>query len=171
MDRIGIVTEETVDLLPETIEEHQIAIVPAVLIWPELEKMIGENIFQKMRGLERQGINSFGKTSQPTPNDFLIKYQHQMERFDKVLCITVTSKLSGSHNSAILAKTLLEPEEQPRVLIIDSLNASCSQALVVLKAIDLIKSGKELQDIVNELQEFIPHVHLFAMFSRPKVVG
>lgn len=73
MDRIGIVTEETVDLLPEAIEEHKIAIVPAILNWPELEEMPGGNTFQKMRELERRGIESFGKTSQPTPNDFLVK--------------------------------------------------------------------------------------------------
>jgi DegV family protein with EDD domain len=68
----------------------------------------------------------------------------------------------------VLAKTLLTPEEQQKVLIVDSLNASCGQALVVLKAIDLMGSGRELQDIVNELQEIVPHVHLFAMFQDPK---
>ena len=168
MDRIGIVTEETADLLPEIIEEHQVAIVPAILIWPEIEEMPGENTFQKMRELEKRGIKSFGKTSQPTPSDFLAKYQHQIGRFDKVLCITLTSRLSGSYNSAVLAKTLLAPEEQRKVFIVDSLNASCGQALVVLKAIDLIGSGEEIEDIVNKLQEFVPHVHLFAMFQDPK---
>jgi DegV family protein with EDD domain len=168
MDRIGIVTEETADLLPGIIEEHQIAIVPAILIWPEIEEMPGENTFQKIRELERRGIKSFGKTSQPTPSDFLTKYRYQIGRFDKVLCITLTSKLSGSYNSAMLARTLLTPEEQRKVLIVDSLNASCGQALVVLKAIDLIDSGEEIEDIVNKLQEFVPHVHLFAMFQDPK---
>jgi DegV family protein with EDD domain len=168
MHSIGIVTEETADLLPGIIEEYQIAIVPAILIWPEMEEMPGQNTFQKMRELERRGIKSFGKTSQPNPSDFLTKYQYQIGRFDKVICITLTSRLSGSYNSAVIAKTLLTPEEQRRVLIIDSLNASCGQALVVLKAIDLIESGRELQDIVNELQELIPHIHLFAMFQDPK---
>lgn len=168
MDRIGIVTEETVDLLEETIEEHQIAIVPAILIWPEMKEIPGENTFQKMRELERRGIKSFGKTSQPTPSDFLVEYQHQIERFDKVLCVTLTSKLSGSYNSAVLAKTLLAPEEQRRVLVVDSLNASCGQALVVLKAIDLIQDGKELEEVVKQLEGFVPQVRLFAMFQDPK---
>jgi DegV family protein with EDD domain len=168
MNRIGIVTEETADLLPETIEEHQIAIVPAVLIWPEMKGMPGENTFRKMRELEKQGVKSFGKTSQPTPNDFLAKYQHHIERFDKVLCITITSKLSGSHNSAVLARTLLAPEEQRRVFVVDSLNASGGQALVVLKAIDLIKDGKKIEEVVEQLEGFVPQVHLFAMFQDPK---
>ena len=168
MERIGIVTEETVDLPLEAVEEHQIAIIPAILIWPELKEMHGENTFQKMRELEKLEVRSFGKTSQPTPNDFLTKYQYQIGKFDKILCVTLTSKLSGSYNSAVLAKTLLTPEEQQRVLIVDSLNASCGQALVVLKAIDLIGSGRGPQDIVNDLQAQVPHIHLFAMFQDPK---
>jgi DegV family protein with EDD domain len=168
MESIGIVTEETVDLPPEAIEEYRIAIVPAILIWPELKEMHGENTFQKMRELEKLEVRSFGKTSQPTPNDFLTKYRYQIGKFDKVLCVTLTSKLSGSYNSAVLAKTLLTPEEQQRVFIVDTLNASCGQALIVLKAIDSIGSGEELQGIVDELQEFVPHVHLFAMFQDPK---
>jgi len=168
MDSIGIVTEETADLLPEMIAEHQIAAVPVILNWPDIEKLPGENTFQKMRELESREIKSFGKTSQPSPKDFLAKYLYQIERFGKVLCITLTSRLSGSYNSAVLAKTLLAPEEQGKVFIVDSLNASCGQALVVLKAIDLVSSGKGVEEIVKELEEFVPQVHAFVMFEDPK---
>ena len=168
MDSIGIVTEETTDLPPEMVEEHQIATIPVILNWPEIEELPGENTFQKMMELERRGIKSFGKTSQPSPKDFLAKYLYQIERFDKVLCITLTSKLSGSYNSAVLAKTLLALEEQRKVFIVDSLNASCGQALVVLKAIDLVSSGKGVEEIVKELEEFVPQVHAFVMFEDPK---
>ena len=119
MDSIGIVTEETADLPPEIIEKHQIATIPVILNWPEIAELPGENTFQKMRELERRGTKSFGKTSQPSPQDFLAKYLYQIERFGKVLCITLTSRLSGSYNSAVLAKTLLAPEEQGKVFIVD----------------------------------------------------
>jgi DegV family protein with EDD domain len=68
----------------------------------------------------------------------------------------------------MLAKTLLAPEEQRKILIVDSLNASCGQALVVLKAIDLINSGKILEEIVKDLEKFVPQVHVFVMFEDPK---
>jgi len=121
-----------------------------------------------MRELESREIKSFGKTSQPSPKDFLAKYLYQIERFDKVLCITLTSRLSGSYNSAVLAKTLLAPEEQGKVFIVDSLNASCGQALVVLKAIDLVSSWKGVEEIAKELEGFVPQVHAFVMFEDPK---
>lgn len=168
MNRIGIVTEDTVDLTPELIDRHGIAIVPTVLIWPELAAQAGRNTFQKMRELEKMGIKSFGKTSQPSPREYLNEYRNQLRDFGQVLCITLTSKLSGSYNSAVLARTLLTPEEQHRVIVVDSLSASCGQALVVLKTIDLINAGMELDAIARKVEEFVPQVHVFVMFADPK---
>ena len=122
-----------------------------------------------MRWLEKQGIKSFGKTSQPSPREYLEKYKTQLRYFGQVLCITITSKLSGSYNSAVLAIILPTPEEQSRVLVVDSLSASCGQALGVLKALDLIAAGMELEAIaVGKVEEFVPQVHVFVMFSDPK---
>jgi len=168
MEKIGIVTEEAVDFPQEIIEKYQIAIVPVKLFWPELEEMPGENTFQKMRELEKRGIKSFGKTSQPSIKDFLDKYNFQLERFEKIICITLTSKLSGSHNSAIQARKFLETEKQEKVFIIDSLSVTGGQALLILKAIDLIQEGKEIKEIIKELEEFVPQIHLYLMLEDPK---
>jgi len=168
MEKIGIITDEAADLPKEIIEKYQIAVVPVKLDWPEIENLPGENTFQKMRELERRGIKSFGKTSQPSPKDFIDKYKYQLERFDKVICITVTSKLSGTFNSAIQGKNFLTPEEKELVFIIDSLNVSGGQALLVLKAIDLIKGDKKIEEIVKELEKFTPQIRFFAMIEDPK---
>jgi DegV family protein with EDD domain len=121
-----------------------------------------------MRELTRRRIESFGKTSQPSPRDFQLKYESQLQRFKEIICITITSKLSGSHNSAVLAKQLLEPEQKEKVYVIDSMNGSGGQALVILKALELIKSNKGISDIVKRLQEFVEHVHLSMMFEELK---
>jgi DegV family protein with EDD domain len=168
MDRIGIVTEETADLPPEIIDRHGIAIVPVILTWPDLAVQSGANTFQRMRELEKKGIKSFGKTSQPSPREYFDKYKKQLQDFGQVLCITITSKLSGSYNSAVLARTLLTPEEQRKVFVVDSLSASCGQGLVVMKAVDLINAGMQLDVIARKVEEFVPHVHVFVMFSDPK---
>ena len=137
MNKIGLVADEGADLPQEIIEKHQMAVVPVKMDWPDLENLPGENTFQKMREAEKRGIKSFGKTSQPSPKDFLEAFKKQLERFDKIICITLTSKLSGTYNSANQAKNILPPEDQKRVFIVDSLNASCGEALSTLKAIDL----------------------------------
>ena len=168
MEKIGIVVDEAADLPQEIIEKYQIAIVPVKLFWPELDGMPGGNTFQKMRELEKKEIKSFGKTSQPSMKDFLDKYNYQLERFDKILCITITSKLSGTYNSANQAKKFLDEEKQKKVFIIDSLSASGGQALLILKAIDLIDQGKEIKEIVKELEEFVLKIHFYIMFDDPK---
>jgi len=168
MGKIGIITDEAADLPREIIEKHQIAIVPVKLDWPEIENLPGENTFQKMRELEKRGIKSFGKTSQPSPKDFLDAFQKQLERFDNIVCITLTSKLSGTYNSAIQGKNFLEIEKQEKVFIIDSLSVTGGQTLLILKAIDLIQEGKEIKEIIKELEEFVPQIHLYVMLEDPK---
>lgn len=168
MAKIGIVTDEAADLPPELVETHKIAVVPVKLYWPEIESLPGENTFQKMRELEKRGIKSFGKTSQPSPKDFIDKYREQLKFFEKIICITLTSQHSGTFNSANQAKNFLLPEEQERIFIIDSLNVSGSQALLVLKAIDLIQSNKGVKDIIEELESFRDKIKFYAIFPDPK---
>lgn len=168
MNKIGLVVDEGADLPQEIIEKHQMAVVLVKMDWLDLENLPGENTFQKMREAEKRGIKSFGKTSQPSPKDFLDAFKKQLERFEKVLCITLTSKLSGTYNSANQARGILREEDQKRVFIVDSLSASCGEGLSDLKAIDLIEQGKEIEEIVKELEELIPQVRLYAMLKDPK---
>lgn len=168
MEKIGIVADEAADLSKEIIEKYQIATVPVKLFWPEIENLPGDNTFQKMRELEKKRIESFGKTSQPSMKDFLDKYNLQLERFEKVLCFTVTSKLSGTHNSAVQAIKFLEKDKQDKVFVIDTLSISGGQALLILKAIELIEKGKEIKEIVKEMELLIPKINLYVMFKEVK---
>lgn len=168
MKKIGLVSEIGHDFPLEMIEKHQIAIAPAVLDWPEIENLPGDNTFQKMRELEKKGIKSFGKTSQPSPKSFLDAFKLQLERFDEVICVVITSKLSGTYNSAIQGRKFLPKEQQEKVFIVDSLSASGGEALPVLRAIDLIKEGKGAAEIVQDLEKLVPQIRVFVMFKDPK---
>ena len=168
MNKIGLVVDEGADLPKEIIEKNQIATIPIKMDWPDIENLPGENTFQKMREAEKRGIKSFGKTSQPSPKDFLDSFKKQLEKFDKILCLALTSKLSGTYNSAIQAKDLLEPEQKERIFVVDTLNITCGEALLVLKAIDLINEGEEVEEIIKELGKLIPRVRLYGMLEEVK---
>jgi len=167
MTKIGLVIDEGADLPLEIIEKYQITVVPIKVDWPDIENLPGENTFQKMREAEKRGIKSFGKTSQPSPKDFLDAFKKQLERFDKIICITLTSKLSGTYNSANQAKNILGVEGE-KIFVVDSLNATCGEGLSVLKAIDLIEQGKEAEEIIKELEKFVPQVRLYGMLEEIK---
>lgn len=166
---IGIVTEDITDLPQKILERYQVEIVKTILDWPEEENFPGENIYQKMREADRRGIKTFPKTSQAVPKSYLNAFEKQLEKFDKVLCITITSKISGCYNSACQAKEMLKAEEKGRVYILDSLQAAVSQALLVLRAIELIQEQREITEVIDKLKELRENkTHLYIIFEDPK---
>jgi len=166
---IGIVTENNIACLPEKVmERYQIETVDAIVDWPEGENLPGENIFQKMREADKRGIKEFPKTSQATPKSYFDVFKKQLEKFDKVLCISISSKLSGCYNSACQAKEMLSEEERERVYILDTLHVVASQALLVLRAIELIQEQREINEVIDEVKKLIPQTHLHGIFEDPK---
>ena len=169
--KIGLVVDEGADLPKEIIDKYQIEIVPVKLDWPDVQILPGENIYQKMREAEKRGVKSFGKTSQPSPKDFLDAFKKQLENFEEIITLTLTSKLSGTYNSAIQAKNFLLPEQQKRVFVVDSLSVSGGEALLVFKAIDLIEEEKKAEQIAEILKELPPKIYLRVIFKDPKWVA
>jgi len=166
---IGIVTEGNITLLPQKIlERYQIETVDAIVDWPAGENLPGENIFQKMREADKRGIKEFPKTSQAIPKSYLDAFKKQLQKFEKVLCITITSKISGCYNSACQAKEMLPEEERERVYILDTLQAAASQTLLVLRAIELIQEQREIDEVIEEIKKLIPQIHLYVIFEDPK---
>ncbi|MBZ9572161.1 DegV family EDD domain-containing protein [Patescibacteria group bacterium] len=163
---IGIVVEDIADLPEKILEKYQIEKVPAILDWPEVVNLPGENIYQKMKEAERRGIKELGRTSQPIPKAYLEAYKKQLQKFEKILCITITSKISGAYNSACQARSALN--DSSRVYVLDSLSATAGQALLVLKAIELIQEQKEIGEIIGELKNLIPKIHLYLFFEDPR---
>lgn len=168
MRKIGLVIGETADLSSKIIDKYQMVVVPYVVDWREGEDLPGENIYQKMKEADKQVLETLPKTSQPSPWTFRKFFEEELQNSEKVLCIVISSKISGGYNSANQARNFLKPEEKERVFIVDSLNASAGEGLFVLKAVDLIKKNKEIEEVLKELKEFIPKVHLFGMLEDPK---
>jgi len=166
---IGIVTENNIACLPEkVVERYQIETADAIVDWPEGENLPGENIYQKMREAEKRGIKELPKTSQAIPKSYLDTFKKQLEKFDKVLCISISTKLSGCYNSACQAKEMLKEEEKERVYILDTLHVAASQALLVLRAIELIQEQREINEVIDEVKKLIPQTHFYAIFEDPK---
>jgi len=164
---VGLVSDSTCDLPEETTKKYDIGIVPVNVHWPEIENIPGENIFQKIRELEKKGDKSFGKTSQPSPKAFLDVFNLWLEKYEKIICLTITSKLSGTYNSGCQAKRFMG-EKGNSVFVIDSLNVTGSLGLIVLKAEELIEQGKSVEEIIKEIEEYKHVVHLYAMLEDPK---
>lgn len=98
-------------------------------------------------------------TSQPTPAAFAEVYQEAVDAGDEVIVLTLSSKLSGTYQSACIAA--LDFKDQ--VSVIDTQNVTIGATILALQALRLVKEGKSRKEIVDTLLSLRKRVHLVAM--------
>lgn len=164
---IGIIADEACDLPKEIIEKYDIGIVPLKVFWPEAENVPGDNIFQKTRELEKRGDKSFAKTSQPSPQDFITIFKEKLEIFEKIICLTITSKHSGTYNSAVQAKRFMGQQGE-NIEVIDSLNGTSSLGVMIVKLARMIEKGSSFSEVLERARDLIPKSKLYVFLEDPK---
>jgi DegV family protein with EDD domain len=157
--KIGIVLDGASDLPEEYIKENNIIVVPFKIDLGGLAQYSG-NIYEKMRQAIKNNDSSRGKTSQPSIGDFLAAFKESLVKYEEIVCITITSKLSGTFNSANQAKKFLETQAREKIYILDSLNGSGGQGLQVMRILDLVKSGFDLKSAFEKVQKQVAKYHL-----------
>ncbi len=158
MEKIGIITEDVCSLPEKIIENFGIEIVKTKLYFPEWEKFPEKNLYQLMKETK-----ATPKTSAPSPGDYLKAYQKLAKDFEKILVINLSSKLSACYNSAFQAREIFKEPE--RIFLFDSWQAVCGQGLLVLKAVELIKEGKEIGEILRILDQLKKRIKLFGFLK------
>lgn len=92
------------------------------------------------------------KSHCPSPVRFKEAYRTSA---DHVYCITLSSKLSGSYNSAILARDLyMEEYGDKQIHVVDSLSASGGETQLALKLMELEESGAPFEEIVDQIERY-----------------
>jgi len=102
-------------------------------------------------------------TTQPGPQDFLEVYQKLSADADGIVSIHISGKLSGTCNSALMAKGMLEGECP--VEVVDSETLSMSVGLIVIAAAEMAKAGESLDKIVERVKQAIPKTYLFFLLD------
>jgi DegV family protein with EDD domain len=102
----------------------------------------------------------FPKTSQPTPQDFVDIFEDVEEKGDELICILLSSKLSGTFQSATLAKNIVEYDN---IHLVDSLGATHMIRLMAGHAQELIEAGKSASEIVAALEEMKSKIKVLAV--------
>jgi EDD domain protein, DegV family len=93
------------------------------------------------------------KTSQPNADAFYRAFKNIVSQGKDVLYICVSSGLSGTYNSANIAKNMIADEyKEARIAIVDTLTASLGQGLLVINAVRMKNEGTKLQEIIDYLE-------------------
>ncbi|MDD5145461.1 MAG: glycerol-3-phosphate acyltransferase [Candidatus Pacebacteria bacterium] len=157
---LGLVVDEVADLPREFLEKNKIEEVPFTTRFPDGEMAISkEEIYTKMKEALIKG-SPLPTTSAPTFQEFLDVYQRAFKKFEKILVITVSSKLSGTYSSARIARSVFKKPEKLNIYVFDCFTAEVGEGLIALRAQELISAGKKLEEVVEELKKFCPKITL-----------
>lgn len=168
MKKATIIIGNSAAIREEDIQKYGFVVVPFVMEWPDADKLKGDNIFEKMREAEKQGIVSTPKTSQPSIGLFKKAFEEGLKDSESILVITISSGISGTYNSAVQARKMFDEETQKKIFILDTLNADLSESLLAIKASELLEQGKTMEEVFKELESKLPKTFLFAMLESPR---
>ena len=146
---IKVVTDTTSSLTNEEYAKYGIIPVPLYIREGDAtKKEMLEISYEEFYSKQRAG--SKFTTSQPDPNSFIEAFRPVIESGGEVICVTISSGISGTCNSAHLAKQMLETD---KISIIDSYQSGLNQAALAKKAVELAAAGKSREEIVVALEE------------------
>jgi len=158
LQKVKVVTDSTSDLTPELLARYDIRVVPLYVRFGEEIYADGVEIDnrQLFRKVEEKGV--LPQTAAPTPDDFLNVFKELVEAGHDVICITLSSHLSATCQSATIAAGELPPG---RVEVIDGLNLSSATGMLVLYAAELAQQGLPLAEIAARVREKIPKLRTY----------
>jgi DegV family protein with EDD domain len=124
-------------------------------------RIVDDETFDQADFLKRVRESANGpKSSCPSPESYLKAYEGEEEH---VYAVTLSAKLSGSYNSATLAKQLYgeEHEDNKKIYVFNSRSASIGETLIGLKIREYENAGLEFDELVKRVEEYIDSQHTF----------
>lgn len=155
MKEYQIFSDSSCDLPTQLLIEHNITLVPFYITF-DTENYYKENIEltnEKFYGV-LMNEKVFPKTSLPSVVDYMNCFETAILDNKDVLCLCLTDKFSGSYQSAVNAKNLLEEKyTDARIHILDSIQATGGQGIELLQIAYMKKDGYSLDECINKIEE------------------
>ncbi len=165
---VKVVTDSTCDIPVELAKELDITTVPIYVVFGSdayRDRVdIGEDEFYT----RLVGDSQLPSTSVPSPNDFAEAYNRLAQETDEIISIHLTSKESGTYNSALLARELVKAP--CRIEVIDSSSISMGLGLVVLAAAKRAREGARLDELASFVRSELSKTHLLIIVDTLKYV-
>lgn len=155
MEKIKIITDSTLDLPAELIREKNIEVLPLLINFGEESYLDGVEITTKEMIDKINATGVLPTTAQVTPNRFEETFKKYLDEGYKIVALTLSSDMSGTYQSACIAKDMLESDD---IVVIDSRNVTSGLGLLVLKACQFRDKGLGIKEIKEEILKAIPKV-------------
>lgn len=155
-----IVVDSCCELPEELKKDSRFEIVPLTLIVGDTyEKPDDESFDQKefLQAVAQCPVSP--KSACPSPERFMEAYRTEA---DHVYVVTLSSKLSGSYNSAVLGKSLYhETYGEKQIYVVDSRSASCGETQIAYKIVQWEEEGLTFEEITSRIEQFVDGMHTY----------
>ena len=166
---VKIVTDSLSDITGDLAQELGVTVVPLTVFFGQesfLDRVTmttDEFYYRLTHG------TIWPTTTQPPPVDFINVYNKLAKETDEILVVTLSSKLSGTYQSAMQAKDMMEGK--CRIEVIDSLMVALSMGLIVISAAKAAKAGANLDALADLVRKAMSRSHLIAYFDTLKYLA
>jgi DegV family protein with EDD domain len=160
---VKIITDSLSDITSDLAEELGVTVVPLTVLFGHDQYL--DRVTISTDEFYSRLINGdvWPTTTQPTPKAFADIYDGLLGETDEILVITVSSKLSGTYQSAVGAINMTE--KKGRIEVIDSEKVAMGLGLIVITAARRAKEGASLDDLVNHVKSAINRSHFVVYFD------
>ena len=146
-----IIGDSCTDITEEMKKEGIVSHVPLTLSIQGEEFVDDETFNQKLFIEKMKASPECPKSACPSPE----RYRQEFEGQEECYVITLSSRLSGSYNSAMVAKEMyLEDHPEAKIEIVDSRSASAGQALLAMKIREFKENGMSFEEVKEKITEF-----------------
>lgn len=146
---IRILVDSSTDFTKEEIKSKNLYHVPLTITLNNKDYLSGEDLTSDQFYELLTSGEDFPKTSQPSPQVFAEIFENAKNSGEEIICILLSSALSGTCQSATLAKSMVDYEG---IHIVDSLTATIMTRVIVDYGLQLIEQGKSATEIVDALE-------------------
>ncbi len=149
MTRIAIVTDSTADIPVSLKEELNIQVIPLNVIFGEKTYKDGVDITSKAFFEMLPASSVHPSTSQPSPGEFVEFYEQVLKEYDSIISVHISSGLSGTHQSAKMARDMLP---QADITVVDSRTASLGCGLAAIAGAEARNAGLNQEAILSAVK-------------------
>lgn len=164
---VKVVTDSTADIPESVRKELDIAMVPLKV------HLAGETFLDGVTLKPREfyerlaAADELSTTSQPSPNEFVEAYRKVAgEEQHDLISIHLSAAMSGTYQSAVLAKSMLE--DDLRIEVIDSKKASFANGMIVIAVAEAAKAGKTLEECCAIAERYVKELQVYFMVDTLK---
>lgn len=166
MQKIKVITDSTCDLPKEIIEKFDIEVVPLKVIFGETTYRDGIDLNWKEFYTKLAISEELPTTSQVNPGEFEEVFKKYLDEGYRIMCITISRQLSGTYQSALIAKGMFENNSD--IYVLDSTTASFGLGMIVVKACEALERGDSFIDVVGQVQSMSKRVELYGALDTLK---